>query len=75
MDSLASRKSWRSSAFSAAWSDGVLCGALWLPIAAMCARGKLQRNAGGYAGGLWGSVSGGWGIASGQAVNGFPSVA
>ena len=38
MDSLASRKSWRSSAFSAAWSDGVLCGALWLPIAAMCAR-------------------------------------
>ena len=38
MDSPASRKSWRSSAFSVAWSDGVLCGALWLLIAATCAR-------------------------------------
>ena len=38
MDSLASRKSWQSSAFSAAWSDGVLCGTLWLLIAATCAR-------------------------------------
>ena len=34
MDSLASRNSCRSSAFSAAWSDGVL----WLLRAAMCVR-------------------------------------
>ena len=38
MDYLASRNSCRSSAFSAAWSDGVLRGALWLLRAAMCVR-------------------------------------
>ena len=38
MDSLASRNSWRSSALSAAGSDNVLRGTLWLLIATTCAR-------------------------------------
>ena len=37
--------------------------------------GKLQRNAGGLRRRTLGRVSEGWGIASDQAVNGFPSVA